>query len=79
LLVHRDLQHLLGFRQRGYTATRREAQRHAIGILDRAHPVLLGQPRETIQQNWGALMTSWGYEIRGCPGLSLPPRDRCRR
>jgi hypothetical protein len=46
LLVYRDLQHLLGFLQRGDTAKRREAQRHAIGILDRAHPVLLGQPKE---------------------------------
>jgi omega-hydroxy-beta-dihydromenaquinone-9 sulfotransferase len=28
--------------------------------------------REAIQQNWGAIMTSWGYEIRRYPGLSLP-------
>src|SRR5215470_15589491 len=46
LLVDRDLQHLLGFLQRRHTAKRRDAQRHAIGILDRAHPVLLGEPKE---------------------------------
>ena len=70
LLCHGDLQHLLGFLWRGQTAQRRDAQRHAIGILDRAHPVLLGQPKERFD-GIGADRQTHVIEAKPCGRLEL--------
>ena len=43
---HADLKHLLGFLPSWRAAQGGQAQRDAMGILDLAHPVLLGQPEQ---------------------------------
>ena len=50
---------------RTYLEQHADYQRNRLALSD--------ADREAIQQNWGALMTLWGYEIRRYPGLSLPP------
>ena len=46
LRSHADLKHLLGFLPGRRAAQGGQAQRDAMGILDRAHPVLLGQAEQ---------------------------------
>ena len=46
LLSHADCKHLPGFLPGWCTSQGGQAQRHAIGILNLAYPVLLGQPEK---------------------------------
>jgi hypothetical protein len=70
LLGYRNRQHLLGFFQRGHPAKCRDAQCHAIGILDRAYPVLLGQSKERFD-GVGADRQAHRIEAKLCGRLEL--------
>ena len=70
LLSHAELKHLLGFLPGWRAAQGGQAQRDAIGILDLAHPVLLGQAAKRCDRS-GADRQADVVETQPCGRLEL--------